>query len=515
MNNIDCIVYLMLENRSFDNVLGWLYETDTPEHYIPSQSPEIAFDGLRANTYFNKNEKGKKIYASKINPSDGQQIPGVDPHEPFEHVQIQIKNKMGGFYKDFKTTGTKHPEQIMQCYTPESLPVINFLAKQFAVSDAYFSSIPTQTNCNRALSLTGNSLGYYSEPDKLRGKKSAMVDNWWEKGPTDFYDPYEFTERTVWNVLNQHSRSSLKDWMVFYGQTWPGLPIDEGNYCFTQDLLWPHLKNQTAHFKPIADFYRLAQQGKLPAFSFLEPVWFETEYGVGHNGNDYHPPGNMACGEDFLHRIYKSLTSKPETWARTLLIINFDEHGGTYDHVFPSAKAKAPWENPADGTKPPTSSHKPFDFKSFGVRVPLILVSPLIQEKTVIRAKGTTPFDHTSVIATILKHFDIPKDKWKLGSRVANAPTFENVITLDKVRTDIPAIPDPLHKCKANTGVAPNELQWMINHRALMRTVQLKGYSAADADRLLKKNFQDIATMEALNTASENFLNELETNESR
>ncbi|WP_299596507.1 alkaline phosphatase family protein [uncultured Microbulbifer sp.] len=472
------IVYLMLENRSLDHLLGWLYDADESCNFIPEPRAGFKappFNGLNTGHYSNSYQ-GKVTFASRVAPSQGRSIPDVDPHEPFEHVQVQIADNMQGFIRDY-ASASNHPEQIMQCYTPDSLQVINYLAKSYAVSDVYFSSIPTQTNCNRAFSLTGNSIGYYHD---LSDTKYAMVDNYWH---VDGY-PYEFSEKTLWNVLSENGYDSPeRDWAVFYSQTWPGFEFDEGNYCFTQDLLWPSLGDKSAHFKDLSDFFALAKAGSLPRFSYLEPTWFEKKWGFGHNGTDYHPPGDLAQGEAFLWDIYLALKNSP-AWKDTLLIINFDEHGGTYDHVEPPA-AVAPWQNPEDGTvKPELSPKHPFDFDRLGVRVPLLLISPRIPPKTVFRPGGDTVFDHTSAIATILSYFEIPREKWQLGSRTANAATFWNVLRdvhviarpdeddqisvwLDQKRKETP---QPAGAGAEHAEV--NELQKMIAYRYAWRMVK-------------------------------------------
>ncbi|HEX7026951.1 MAG TPA: alkaline phosphatase family protein, partial [Gammaproteobacteria bacterium] len=444
-----------------------------------------------------------KIYASRIDPSEGRQIPDVDPNEPFEHVQVQIADNMQGFVKDF-SGNTGNPGQIMKCYTPQSLPFINYLAKRYAVSDAYFSSIPTQTNCNRAFSLTGNSIGYYYD---VSDTKVAMVDNYWtyvDGGPGM---PYEFTEKTVWNVLSDNGHDSPdKDWAVFYSQTWPGLSHYQGDYCFTQDLLWPNLKHKKAHFKDISHFWTLAGKGKLPKFSYLEPIWYEKEGRFGHTGTDYHPPQNVSASESFLAEIYHTLKRSPK-WKNTLLIVNFDEHGGTYDHVEPPVTI-APWENPGDGTSRPKLSPKhPFEFKKLGVRVPLILVSPLIEPRTVFRPEGSDVFDHTSVIATILNYFDIPRKQWGLGSRTANAATFENVIkdprAVVRDATDGEALED-LPVTEAQGGESEklaNDLHVMIGRRFVWRKARENNFSQEDLYEIFKKCFSDIRTMDELDNA--------------
>lgn len=485
----------MLENRSLDNVLGWLYENDNPKNIIPANS-SIEFNGLQTERYSNptnpQDPNSQRIPVGKV-ITGNQKVPSVDPHEDFLNVQKQISNNMQGFFSNFKDCGSSNSAEIMDCYTPESLPVLNGLAKEFAVSDAYFSSIPTQTNCNRAFSLTGNSIGYWSESNKEIG---ARVNNEWEKGIHDFGDPFEFTEKTIFNVLSDNGYSSQDDWSIFYNQTWPGVSPYNGNYCFTQDLLWPNikLKKYSSHFKTFREFQIEARNGQLPKFSYLEPTWYEEKYGIGHNGSDYHPPGNVGCGEKFLFDLYNTLKSSPK-WGNTLLIINFDEHGGTYDHVEPPI-AKTPWENEKDGTIEPHNKECNFDFKLFGVRVPLILVSPLIKKQTVFRSSTNIPFDHTSVIATILNHFNVPKHNWNLGSRTANAPTFENVINLASPRNDIKPIPNPINSnCIADEESYPNDLQIMIIKRMIRRHIKENNLPKKDFYELFNKLFNEIEQM--------------------
>lgn len=494
MQDIKHIIYLMLENRSMDNVLGWMYENDSPKNFVPKTNT-APFMGVNS-TMNNKDANGNTIYLKKIMPSDGQTIPSVDPHEDFENVKEQIANNMGGFYQNFCGQCSKNPAEIMMSYSPESLPVLNSLAKNFAVSDAYFSSIPTQTNCNRAFSLSGNSIGLYYEFSK---DKVAMVDNYWQKTPSKLGYPYTFTERTIWDVLSAHGYGTTQDWMVFYNQTWPGITGDMGTKCFTQLLFSPNLDKYSDHFKDFSTFYSLLNRpGGLPTFSYLEPTWYEMEDGIGHNGNDYHPPGNTACGEAFLYDLYQRLQDSPD-WKNTLLIVNFDEHGGTFDHVLPPADGDparhvvySPWEHQADGTPPPYDTEFKFKFKNMGVRVPLILVSPLIPEKTVFRAVGPTPYDHTSVIATILTHFNIPRVRWQLGSRTAHAPTFENVVSLSasNARTNV-SIARPLsNTCVAGETARAGELQEMVMHMHLVDHIRTKGYSMEIAERVYAREME-------------------------
>ena len=168
---------------------------------------------------------------------------------------------------------------------------------------------------------------------------------------------------------------------------------------------------------------RLAREVNYLIIQFLTPDW-----GV----NDQHPgQGCVAGGEQWIYETYQAVKSQPtKNWNRTLLIITYDEHGGCYDHVPPPGK----WNNrPAQ--KPCFSTNKSnFNFDRFGVRIPTVLVSPLIQQGTVFRTQSKTPFDHTSILSTLEKRFNLPP----LTQRDAAAPHIGDVLTLSDARTDDP-----------------------------------------------------------------------------
>ena len=130
-----------------------------------------------------------------------------------------------------------------------------------------------------------------------------------------------------------------------------------------------------------------------------------------------------------------------EYWEDTLFIITYDEHGGCYDHVTPPTNAASP---------PAESKAFNFDFTRFGVRVPTVLISPWIEAGTVYRTNSNTPLDHTSILATLEKCFDLPP----LTARDKAAPEITDVQTLSKPRTD-----DPLAGVVAPTANSSVKIQ--------------------------------------------------------
>jgi phospholipase C len=179
----------------------------------------------------------------------------------------------------------------------------------------------------------------------------------------------------------------------------------------------------------IGNYHAFRQQltsGDLPDFSYLEPFWgggYGSPLGddfIGLQGNDYHSPAWVGPAEYDLNELYNELRASPD-WEHMLFVITFDEHGGTWDHVPPPVTVK-PDNFP---------SIRPFGFTRMGVRVPTILVSPWVAPGTVFRAPNGSKFDfdHTSLLATILRWAGIDPGTAKLGTRVATAPTFEHVLS--------------------------------------------------------------------------------------
>ncbi len=154
--------------------------------------------------------------------------------------------------------------------------------------------------------------------------------------------------------------------------------------------------------------------------------------------NDEHPPHDVTAGEEFLLAIWQAVSRSPK-WSKILLVITYDEHGGCYDHVLPPTNAVTP--DPASNP-----GAEGFHFDRFGVRVPTILVSPSIEPGTVFRAgvsDSATPYDHTSILATLRGWLAIPDSLMLPSKRIAAAPHLGPVLTRTTPRPDLPTIPSP------------------------------------------------------------------------
>ena len=222
----------------------------------------------------------------------------------------------------------------------------------------------------------------------------------------------------------------------------------------TLTRLWDNAFTNFRFFEK--EFARDAANGNLPAYTFIEPRYFTDTVG-GKLPNDQHPPHNVAHGEALIASVYNAVRGSP-AWKDTLLIITYDEHGGCYDHVVPP-KATPPDTHDSDG----------FDFGKFGVRVPAVIISPYVPAGSIIRPPGATPFDHTSISATLGKLFKFPP----LTHRDAAAPDLLEALTGDGSNdgpasikfTDPPPAPAQLARAAAR---APNGMQHALNAAAMM-----------------------------------------------
>jgi phospholipase C len=412
---IEHIIVVMMENRSFDNMCGWLYGqgAQPPSQFLPAAPNPRPYDGFRAGLFNPVNEQyfagqSKDIYPV-FSQANATNMPSPDPNEDFPNVNYQLFGPEApsqnstwpnlGFVVNYKlVTGPNIPVQIMEPFSPPQVPVLSALAQNFGISDAWFSSVPSNTWPNRSFVHAGTSNG-----NVVNGTHP---------------NPLEWDVPTIFNVMEETGVS----WKV-YSDTVITPPLTRLMF----PKLWGLALDRFSHFD---DFRQACASSSLPQYSFLEPSFLD-------NPNDDHPPHDVRAGEQFLFEIWQAVSQSP-TWKNTLLVITYDEHGGTYDHVMPPWNASCP-----DAKSNP--GQQGFTFNRFGVRVPAVVVSPWIQKGTVFRSDSAAgiPYDHTSILATLRDWLQIPSTKMLPSARIASAPTLAQVLGLQTPRTDLPNIPSP------------------------------------------------------------------------
>jgi phospholipase C len=374
------IVVLMMENRSFDHMLGYLQAQDPRIDGVTGAETNPDTTGAAAPV------KPQAQYQSQLQP---------DPGHHFEDVKLQIYGDqpggptMQGFVKAYfqKRQDVNHSRDIMYCFPPEKVPVLTTLARKYCVFNRWFSSLPGPTIPNRAFAHFGTSFGKVDMDLFYLG----------EKYPTIYK-----------RMLNQGRTAKI----YYYDQTLGMAFI---------------LQNQPEIFGTFAQFQADCQSGDLPDYSFIEPNYADHTVNNGAMlASDQHPDHNVLAGEQFIASVYMSILNNEELWKSTLLLILYDEHGGIYDHVEPPACTPDEFQDPTTG----------FKFDRLGIRVPAVLVSPWIPEGTVIGtpADNFRKFDHASIPATVTKQFI--GNFTDRSPRELAADTFLDILSLPTVRDD-------------------------------------------------------------------------------
>lgn len=415
------VVILVLENRSFDHMLGWMKK---------SLNPNInGVTGNECNTLSSSSSPSQQPQHQTICFSDDAEYVDPDPGHSFEAVAQQVFGStssnfipsMSGFVDQAFTLSPNLSQTVMKGFRPENIPIFASLVTEFAVFDRWFSSIPGPTQPNRLFVYSATSHGSTSHVKKQLAKG--------------------YPQKTIFDSLHDNG--------LDFGIYFQNIPTT---------LFYRNLRKLKYIFKfhPYdLKFKKDARNGNLPSLSVIEPRYFDLK---GLPGNDDHPSHDVANGQKLVKEVYEALRSSPQ-WNHTLLVITYDEHGGFYDHV------QTPYVNVPnpDGNTGPSPYF--FKFDRLGVRVPTIMVSPWIKKGTVIsKPNGPTPdseFEHSSIPATIKKIFNLSSNF--LTHRDAWAGTFEQVFgELTSPRTDCPEVlPDvvPLRKGEANENKELSEFQ--------------------------------------------------------
>ena len=377
ITNIEHIIVLMLENRSFDHMCGWFGRGDglTPN----MSNREDPADPASLEVKVNRN--AAYLGDLTIDPSHAvmdvnEQLFGtaVVPDPPVASNSGYVSNyaKQPG-----NTIAGAHT--IMNAFDPAKLPVLDTLSSEFVLCDRWFASVPGQTWPNRFFVHAATSGGFAD--NKVR----------------------DYTFPTIYDSLE----AAGYDWAIYF-------------HDFPQSLTLSSLRKESyrPRFKFAPQFFLDLKTGNLPAYSFIEPRYFDF---LRWKATDQHPPHDVRLGEHLIADVYEALR-KSSAWESSILIVLYDEHGGIHDHVSPPTAA-----NP-DGL---SSVNPPFAFDRLGIRVPAIIISPLVKKGVV----ESTVYDHTSIIATARQLFGglgAP-----LTQRDLNANTFGHLLQAT-TRTDAP-----------------------------------------------------------------------------
>ncbi|MEO8075653.1 MAG: alkaline phosphatase family protein [Acidobacteriota bacterium] len=382
------LVVLMMENRSFDHMLGGL-------NGVNAVNGIGGIDGL-TGAETNPDVNGTPVKVESKAQYQGQLDPDPDHH--FAAVNKQIfgggpGNPMQGFVTSYfdQQHNLNQAKKIMYYFQPDKLPVLTNLATEFAVFNRWFASIPGPTLCNRAFAHYGTSFG--------------------NVGMELFFAGKQF--KSIYERLLAAGVSSR----VYY--------FDAASSTLEVPNI---LANQPQLFGTFSQFVQDCANDQLPAYSFIEPNYTDHADASGATwiASDQHPDHHVREGERFIAQVYNALRRNP-VWTKSALLVVYDEHGGIYDHVVPPAVVTDGFvAQPAA-----TGTNEAFHFDRLGVRVPAILASPWIPKGTVVNGRV---FEHASIPATVTD--------WQIGlfndrsPREKNAETFLDLLTAPAPRAD-------------------------------------------------------------------------------
>jgi phospholipase C len=390
------VIVLMMENRSFDHLLGFLRPDD------PAYPGAVGHDCPTDP----ENPRRDLVHTSP----DASEVLGVDPDHSHESVMFQMfgtrnppnynNPSMTGFVRSYADQigdtdpAPPEPRDVMRCFSTSNAPVISQLANNFAVLSNWRASVPGETWPNRNYAHAATSDGTANIRARFYGN------------------------RTVFQVLAAEETDGKPSWGIYHdgvAQVW----------AFWK--LWARRRNR---FHDMNTLFDDIEHDRLPKYSFVEP---NHGYGKGE-GNSQHPGNNTTAGDSFvggerlMAEIYNALANKPEVFAKTLFLITYDEHGGFFDHVPPHPMV------PPDDKKAPSG----FDFSLSGVRVPAVAISPLIPQGTV----DDTLYDHASIPKTVRMQF--AKQAAELNPREDAAnDVLANLSLLPVARTDCAPVTPP------------------------------------------------------------------------
>lgn len=411
------IFVLMLENRSFDHMLGFSRWQGTDA----KTGRKTKIDGASRDNKNTNIDTGIAVGASA--PADfvipeGDQGP---PHEfkdvlrqlcgivvedtyydsPNDPRSYPVTDNSGYIYSYASGSvggggekKSRHPERIMRCFAPSQVPILATLAEDFAVCDNWYSSMPGPTWPNRFFLHAATSGGLDDSP--------GLPETVWRK----LVKGFSYDNGTIYDRIDARS---LFGWRIY-----------EDEDSMAQSLVLENMNDwrMTLNYRGMSRF--AADVGSLhywPLYTFIEPHYGNLNPLIGDYylwGNSQHPRDDVRAGEILIKNVYEAIRNSPH-WQNSVLVITYDEHGGFYDHAQPGSA------HPPGDSRPYATDNR-FDFARLGPRVPAVIVSPLIPARTI----DHTIYDHTSILATLERAFQIHP----LTERDRKANDFRHLFSL-------------------------------------------------------------------------------------
>ncbi len=484
IGEIEHVVVLMLENRSFDHMLGSLPgvegvvssegnpRTDLVNHVDPTDPSSPAYSpklgaqfatpksqqtaggryGGPSHSFPAATEQRFGTQTVEVSGSPTSPYNGAAPHTTPACNSGFVASFVKELERTYRGNGTSLEEQqrkaqeageadpveeVMEVFTADQLPAIHALAQEFCVCDHWHSEVPGPTEPNRLFMHAATSDGLT-------------------------YNPWQFDVLSIPTIYDRIDAAG-RDWAMY------GFDLfDSSNF--------DSLKGRPNAKRTWQEFLLHASGGELPFYSFICPRYADAKEG---RANSQHAPHDVRYGDQLIADVYRALRNSP-LWNKLLLVVTYDEHGGFYDHVEPPKAVKPdPAVSPNAFMREEarryhrtylTSPSYDFDFEQLGFRVPTILASPWIERGTV----DSTTYSHTSILRFLEESLKLSP----LSARDAAAASFAPRLSRTHARTDCPlelpgpALPASDPELYMQEPPSPKQEEWARRY-----TTKLSGHS--------------------------------------
>jgi phospholipase C len=390
LDPIKNIIIVMMENRSFDHIYGYLSLPPSSRADVEGLSNDPAWLARFANA-----DQGR-IYQPFLNTDPHTMPDEFDPPHERSNVAANLgllqngAYSMNGFVNGIPMTASSDPairKLVMGYFGPAQVPISDFFARNFTICDHWYSALPAGTQPNRLMAMGGFSM-------------------------IDVNHTILPEQDLVYDWLNRHNVS----WCVYH----QGIPFFTMMPKWTPEIL---LSNHFRSFDKFESDLVNTPPDQLPQVIFVEPTYQDAPH-LGFS-TDQHAPSGVDNGEEFLMQVYNAASNSPSFWAGALLVVDYDEHGGFFDHVSP----------PMIPTAPPPNATYAQGFASLGVRTPGCVISPFVQQGFVSKAV----LDHTSVLKLLGEKFGNGSYSDVVDPRPVQS--LSAVLNFDNPITDPPSAP--------------------------------------------------------------------------
>ena len=398
------VVIVMMENRSFDHLLGYL---GLPDSGHPNRA---RIDGIQNAQLFYAHDTYGPV------PLVDHALDPDPPHER-EDVAKQVADPllgpMRGFVNSYRPTYEKgkaaspNPRLtgVMEYCRAKDIPTTDFLARNFAICDNWFAPLPASTLPNRLVAMSG-----YTLVDHTPDGYIAEIKNMFGNNPPDMVYDWLDARHIGWAIYHENT--------PFFKQMPSLLKRFEGDVG---------LENI---FRPLSRLRDDALNQALPQVVFIEPTYQDDPWRGSAQATDDHAPASLDGGQRFLYRVYDALTANKAVTDGLVMILTYDEHGSFFDHVPPKR---------IDRKMPAGATYSPF--LTTGVRVPAIIISPFVQPGALYEGL----LDHTSILRFLGEKFSSDGLYSDLVNSLSRIGSVSAVLNDELLNTKTPAraLPHP------------------------------------------------------------------------